>query len=178
MIHRTEAISFPRSGQHLLADMLAAYLGEEFQYCEFYLEPGRRLAVRSETNYQKNHDFDLDWPITPDHRYVIQIRDPFEALTSLYELEGGGAGPEWFDAKWDYYMGFVRKWILNDVPNRIVVHYQDLVDLPVETLSRVITHISDHRLDGTRVHRTVSAVGPRGRAGVRRNCIFSPKDVL
>lgn len=180
MLKKTHAISFPRCGQHLLADMLTHYFGgNRFRYCEFYSDPELRMGVCPETNYQKNHDFDLNWPTSPEYTYIVQVRDPFEALTSLYYLEGAGKNPEeWFAEKWAYYYGFVQKWILGSVPNRLVVHYRDLVDHPVGMLSKVIHHISDEVADGSRVHKTVATVGPRGYEGTRRDCIFSPKDIF
>jgi hypothetical protein len=187
MIHRTENISFPRSGHHLLVNLLQAYFGEEIRYCEYYSDYSRRMEVCEETNYQKNHDFELATPVLTDRKYVVQVRDPFEAITSFYELDcrQQKIGPEatkheeWFSRRWDYYVAFVKKWVLADVPNRLVIHYRDLIDSPHSATARVIAHITDDpKIDSPRLEAAVRATRVVRYAGIRRDCIFSPKDVI
>ena len=46
-----------------------------------------------------------------------------------------------------FWLRFYRKWVLNPVPNRLVVGYDDLVDHPSETLAQVVEHLTDQPAD-------------------------------
>lgn len=144
MIKKTEFITFPRSGHHFLERTLRRYFGDEFKYCEKYTEPDKRFEVCPETNAEKNHDFGLLTPIRDDRQYVVQVRDPFEAIQSWAELEKieKAVLPFFWKEKLEYFRGFVEKWVINDVPNRIVIHYRELADFPAETAYLVTTHIT------------------------------------
>ena len=146
----TECVSFPRSGHHLLHDTLTYYFGERLVYCEMYRQPeSDRIGGESKTNYQKNHDFDLLTEIRSDRKYIVQVRDPLEAFASRWEMnirvgklndteqEFISTMHEWTT----YYCGFIKKWVLSPVPNRLIVHYRDLIEHSEDVVSHVIQFI-------------------------------------
>lgn len=143
----TECICFPRSGHHMLQSILTKYFDGQIGYCELYLDsPETRIENCPSTNFQKNHDFDLDTPIKDDRKYLVQIRDPIDALASRWELDTRtGMLPSSKEiyqvemAKWAaYWSGFFAKWVIADVPSRLVVRYRDLLQHPVDSISHVI----------------------------------------
>ena len=97
--------SLPRSGLHYLRNSLAAVLGGDFSFCEWYQEPGccRRQPCaltayadaalergRPAIRMVKSHDFELDDPdFAPDGaiRRLVLVRDPLFLLTSWWVLD-------------------------------------------------------------------------------------------
>lgn len=153
-IHKTEFVSVPRSGHHMLVDLLKAYFGEALRYCEYYREPEKRFGRCAETNAQKNHDFNLTTPVRKDRRYVIQIRNPIDALaswTNLSRLEGlfqsGQDVRHEYANRLAYWQGFVRKWVVPTIPNRLIVRYENFVQRPEPELARVIRFMTDTEPD-------------------------------
>lgn len=152
-VAKTEALCFPRSGHHLLKNILEHYLGGAMNYCSVHEdEESKRIGAHPLTNFQKNHDFDLKWPITDDRRYLVQTRDPIDAIESWFHLEQrmgktGATRPEYevwrnyIAGKLDYWRGFVDKWIYSYIPNRLVVSYADLLHRPESTVTSVIQHL-------------------------------------
>jgi hypothetical protein len=138
-----ESISFPRCGHKLTTDLLRTYFGEEFKY-QGVCPPAGEFSPGY--HFQKNHDFDLETPIQNDRWYIVQVRDPFEAIFSWHkltvELDGIPddihAMREIMFQKQDYWAGFVKKWVASEIPNRVIVHYADLLSNTHETLSRII----------------------------------------
>jgi hypothetical protein len=178
MIGRTENICYPRSGHHLLVNILVRYFDDKLKYCEYYSDEEHRLDVCPETNYQKNHDFRLTTPILQNLKYVVQIREPFEAITSHYELEVnlGKIDPLKFDKKeyltrkFKYFSEFCQKWVIDDVPNRLIITYRELTDTPFVTAGRVISHITNSAsVDVPRLDKAVKSEQVRRCAGNRRN---------
>lgn len=154
MINKTEAITFPRSGHHLLKDILEYYFDGQLQYYSIYgNSPGMLLGASLVTNYQKNHDFDLVTPVLEDRKYIVQIRDPVDAIESWFHMAlrttsfCGSGLPQ--HAQWKafcsdkmiYYAKFVNKWVFNHVPNRLIVSYYDLLHRPENTITSVIQHM-------------------------------------
>jgi hypothetical protein len=80
-------VTFPRSGHHLLEKLLRNYWEDDFRYCEYYTHCRRTPCRDRDTNWQKNHEFDLKLARTPDRFYVVQYRHPFEAISSWYQWE-------------------------------------------------------------------------------------------
>lgn len=84
-MHRVQGVSFPRSGHHLLVRCLQQYSGKRLGYRDNVFRrqdfPGDGITL------QKNHDFNLLLPISPDARYLIQYRRPLEAIASWYRWE-------------------------------------------------------------------------------------------
>lgn len=154
-IYLTEIICFPRSGHHWLMSMLEeVYFANRISYCERYEHPERMIEQCADTNVQKNHDEGGDTPIRSDRRYIVQIRDPLEALPSRWKAhlaredatELGFINNEecWRQTmkRWiDYYSRFVSKWIYDEVPNRLILRYNDLLSDPLGSLRKVVDFI-------------------------------------
>jgi hypothetical protein len=134
-----DSVSFPRSGHKLTTDLLMAYFGAGFVYAG---EGEHRDGV----HFLKHHDEDLNLPVDPTHRYLVQIRDPFDSMHSWFRMtveadglkDSRAAFNDLFLHKLDYWAGFVKKWVLTEYPNVWVFHYKDLVQRPSEVLRRII----------------------------------------
>lgn len=141
MIH-VENMSFPRSGHSYLRALLRAYFGPGFIYDEDFYGPG----VHRKGHFMKNHDFDLDIPIRDDRVYLVQVRDPFDCFHSWHKMTIPRDGiPDTIEvfreisrSKLDYWSGFVRKWVFSEIPNRMILNYRDLVNLPQQSLEKVV----------------------------------------
>lgn len=99
------SVSYPRSGHHLLANMLFKYFSKnlDFQntdglneypeiicageliYCDYYNHCKTPGCTDETVNFQKNHDLDLSLK-KEDYKYIIQYRGPVEANVSLFEF--------------------------------------------------------------------------------------------
>ena len=151
-LFRTECVSFPRSGHHVLERLLRGYFEDRLRYCDLYEEPERSLDRDPSTNFQKNHDFDLDTVLVPGRQYLVLVRDPREALVSWFrlnvrngELEYTQAAWTQFAAKaWTYWAGFFDKWVVAPIPGRLIIDYRELVETPPATLGRIVEFLS-HR---------------------------------
>jgi hypothetical protein len=108
-MNKVESISFPRSRHKLTTDLLRAYFGPAFRYAD------DDLNIPPDFDFLKRHDFDLDVPILTDRWYVVQVRDPFEAIHSWAAMDGSDYRQVFRD-KLGYWSGFVRKWVLSDIP--------------------------------------------------------------
>lgn len=143
----TECISYPRSGHHALVDVLRGYFSDDFVYGEIYRDPGATLSSLANVpriNYQKNHDFDLNTdPAATDRQYLVQVRNPLESIESWEVFDRRvGHTPESPEARVDFWAAFVKKWVFSEIPNRLVVWYEDLVGAPVETCVAVIQFLT------------------------------------
>jgi hypothetical protein len=166
IVHRTECVSFPRSGHHLLEGLLLRYYGEQgMRYCEPYVRPQGRLDLDPETRFQKNHDFDLDTPIRTDRQYLVQIRYPLDSLVSLFKLNVTQSGVADTPAAWTnfainktgYWMRFYKKWVLNHIERRLVVNYSDLVADPSGMLANVVRFLGEQAPDMGRIREACAA---------------------
>lgn len=149
-LRRTECVTFPRSGHGLLQKLLHRYFEEgELVYCESYADPERMLDHDPRTNFQKNHDLELGTPIKDDRQYLVQIRYPIESIVSWYQLacereglpDSPGSWTNFAVQKASFWMGFYRKWVMEQVPRRRVVNYADLVERPVETMESIVAFL-------------------------------------
>lgn len=176
-IHRTEIMCFPRSWHHYLIDLLTEYYGAALRYCEYYSHPAGALNVCEETHLQKNHDFDLATEKKQDRKYLIQVRDPLEAINSHFELEPHYAYPTdpyevFFKKRITHYAAFVEKWVLaKDLPHKMVLHYSDLTAFPVQSVFKVLQFISDDFPDLKAIQRAVKKHPSRAKPGFRRNVV-------
>lgn len=138
-----DSISFPRSGHKLTVDLVTKYFGPEFVY------QGHRdgSILTPGVHFQKNHDFDLDVPFHLDRKHLVQVRDPFCSLHSWHKmtvrLDNIPDDTETFRRiareKMNYLRGFLEKWVFADnVPNRMILKYRDLVEVPAESLRRLV----------------------------------------
>lgn len=166
IVHRTECVSFPRSGHHLLEGLLLRYYGEQgMRYCEPYAHPERRMEVDPTTRFQKNHDFDLDTPVRTDRQYLVQIRYPLDSLVSLFKLNVKQSGLPDTPASWTnfavnktgYWMRFYKKWVLDHIDRRLVVNYSDLVAEPVDMMARVVRFLGETDPDMGRIEEACAA---------------------
>lgn len=159
----TVHVSFPRSGHHALVRCLMDLLPEELSYCDYYRHCRRVPCTDGSKNYQKTHDFDLDLPIREDLNYIVQIRNPLEAVPSWYEYKfkdpytrSGERGwkkllDRWLlrdnrlhwelfsRQKFDYWRRFAKKWSQSvQRPNVILLTYRDFVRDTTGALARVL----------------------------------------
>lgn len=142
-MRKTYSISFPRSGHHWLADILRDYYGDELHYCESYKQPELIMEVCPTTNFQKYHDFKLDFDPRP-HQVLVQARrDIGAAMRSWHKFEGATVSLEKFVSGWreNYWLGFMDKW-WHPGPDRLLLWYEDLKANPVEQMTRVIHFLS------------------------------------
>ncbi|MGO1117957.1 hypothetical protein ACTL6U_04605 [Rhodovibrionaceae bacterium A322] len=149
-IRYVAGVSWPRSGHHVLVRTLERYFGEKFAYCEFYsskVDCCRTFPCSREgLNLSKNHDSDGKSVPTAGVPYLIQYRSLMASVISNYELyvrNGNTDDIETFEVfaresaeKW---ARFITKWTGPAFPYEACeVAYEDLVQDPFATLSRVI----------------------------------------
>ena len=102
---RLISVSIPRSGHHLLVALLWNYFKHgQFLYCEAYtyseccgqvpcnavLRRAKRefgTDVRLRLFMQKSHDIDHEIMVRPAERYVVQLRDPAQAVIGRLRWE-------------------------------------------------------------------------------------------
>lgn len=176
MITRTEFITFPKSGHTLLIRILQRYFGPDLHYCERYMNPELMFDINQVTNCQKNHDFDLKTEIVPNRNYVVQIRDPLESIQSWREDQCLSGHPsfrkDFFSQQLLFWNRFVEKWVLGDVPNRLVIHYRELIDKPFSTVWNVIEHISGSVMNEERLLTVVEGCAVQSYRGLRQGTIM------
>jgi sulfotransferase family protein len=151
-LFKTECISFPRCGHHILERLLHGYFEDRLHYCDIYEEPGKSLDRDPTTNFQKNHDFALDTALDQNRQYLVLVRDPREALISWFRLSVRNGEREYTYKAWQkfasegwaYWGGFFDKWVVAPVPKRLIIDYRELTEAPAATLSRVVEFLS-HR---------------------------------
>ena len=167
-IYVTKCISFPRSGHNWITSILSTYFKNKFNYSEMYLNPNSMIDVCENTNYQKSHDFQLNESISNNLKYVIQIRNFDDACLSYYRTQKLNVKTVW-DSKSniqlkveqpyvdinsaeyinyknslkDYYERFTNKWVISNISNSIVVHYEHMLCDPLKQISSIISFISD-----------------------------------
>lgn len=117
---KIQCVSFPRSGHHLLATCLQQYFCGDFHYCPNVL---RKVHFKNpETNYQKNHDFDLSLPNTRAWYYVIQYRHPIDSVISWYKWEVDNAVKAEKNTRWRAFINrslpFWNLYTRRDTPQR------------------------------------------------------------
>ena len=181
----TECVSFPRSGHHLLTNLLREYFGcQTLVYHSLYEDKGRPISdPESLVNYQKNHDFELDTPLNPELKYVVQIRDPMDSIASWRALDARTGTTTVHDrVSWeietrdrlDYWRKFVDKWVIQSIPNRLIVHYADLLSRPEEVLVNVVQHLRGRQdTDYAWIRKAIESVKPAPRPSNRPPYYFS-----
>lgn len=166
-MNKTNSISFPRSGHHALRNVLAEYFGEEFKYCDNYVDPQeKRLGVDLDTNYQKEHDLTLEYPAYLPYRQLIQIRNPFDAIQSWINFDATVGHEDanqnrerWhavFNERTRFWGLWFDKWVLSPaaVP-RLVVPYERLVADPAKVCSSVILFLTNQHADPARLREAL-----------------------
>ena len=132
---RTLFPTFPRSGHHWLVSMLQERMGDEFVYSEYH-QNGISLESNPKITAQKSHDFDLTDKKDPDIMHVVQCRKIEDCIKSWEKI-----APDWSNKR-EFYGQFVSKWIVEPVPNRLIVYYHDLVVDTEYWVNKVIAHIT------------------------------------
>jgi len=154
-LKKIQNVSFPRSGHALLRRCLQLYFGEKFVFCEFYSGCKTTPCINPQTNYQKNHDFDLKLVNDPTLNYIIQYRHPMESLVSYYtqclddavfEKDDRRQWAVFCADKLDVWKRFVSKWVTNNNnPNTLYVPFSDLIDNPETKLKEIIKYMDPLR---------------------------------
>jgi hypothetical protein len=134
---RLISVSIPRSGHHLLVQLLWNYFKHgQFLYCEAYTYreccghiPCDAVSRRAQSAFgdgsqlrlfmQKSHDLDFEVPIDAAARYIVQLRDPSQAAIGLLRWEMTHGSRENFSLGeiqnkvfdfFCYYIRFYHKW--------------------------------------------------------------------
>lgn len=166
MIHKTINVSFPRSGHHMLVEVLKCYFGDEFHYCEWHSDYYKRPDVCAETNFTKTHDHHLTWPVSPEYHHLVQVRSPLYSIASwrihhkgqfryFYEDQEVSKQKVEFWAKW------VNKWILSPVPNRLIVQYESLIMRKSNVWRKVVEFVSPDAVNMDKLCHCIDVVNPR-----------------
>jgi len=146
---KTLFVTFPRSGHHLVVDILQKYYGEEMRYCEMYSHCSRVWCTDSSTTHQKTHDFGLDVPTDLDVRYIIQIRNAEDAIASWYK---SAIIANWTNQNWKSFLEnglsfrkrFLDKWIYGPTGHSItIVTYENLIADPLKEIKSIIGYPCD-----------------------------------
>ena len=175
MIRRTRCISFPRSGHHLLVDLLVLYLGDDLVYADRYGShdihgkrvdktpgsPGHCVPCsfkdNPQANLEKNHDYDLDIP--HDLPVIVQTRPVLDSIISWYNFQVDEAATEDSQIAWETFaesaarfrIGFDNKWVLPMLDQAVLIDYNDLVGNPRFTLHTVLSflgiEVDDNRIN-------------------------------
>ncbi len=171
-----QSVSFPRSGHHILVDVLSNYFGSTFQYCGYYLRCEQRPCAARVNHLQKNHDHELTLPSDAHHDYLIQYRHPLHSITSHYEhkLRHGEIAPEQDSrAAWEEFalasVGHWRQWaqkwlIANTNPRAFKLAYEEIMADTPGVLSRLVQFFGpSHPVDLGHLHRIIRrlALAPR-----------------
>jgi len=147
-LYRTVAATFPRSGNTYMIYCLGHYFSKQRLHFTDIHRPGSLPFDKDpDCVLLKTHDFDLKFSPQPQWKYLVQIRDPLEALASWNQLNIEEGHPakhidEWWRKQMQFYADFVKKWILQPMPNRLVVPFAELMADPVAVLSDVITFLN------------------------------------
>lgn len=131
-------VSWPRSGHHMLVNVLAAYFGQAFRHCEFHTPPNCCKSfpcADPEVTFSKSHDFGLKMPMLEGVPYLIQYRAYIPSVVSEFELHVRAGEPNTKEHFMVFasmhhvgYRSFTKKWIDNEKApeERLVLLYEDL----------------------------------------------------
>ena len=182
-----QGVSFPRSGHHILVDVLSSYFGSTFQYCGFYLLCEQRPCAGRVNHLQKNHDHELTLPIDADHDYLIQYRHPLHSITSHYEhkLRHGEFSPEqdsrdtWEEfalASVGHWRSWARKWLIaNTNPRAFKLAYEEIMANAPGVLARLVQFFGpSHPVDLAHLHRIIRQITRAPRRSLRQFRYFDP----
>ncbi|MDH3378372.1 MAG: hypothetical protein OEQ39_15635 [Gammaproteobacteria bacterium] len=167
MKNQVICVSIPRSGHHLIVELLTSYF-DDFKYCEYYVPEDcckNIPCTKPKMNLQKNHDFDLSLPVNRDWHYVIQYRNPLLSAMSDFELflsrrDVDNPKLVWYSyavQRRNFWRSFIRKWGSKvNLRNVIVVPYEEVVDVPHRALRRLVSFFSgDDVIDSEMIDRVI-----------------------
>jgi hypothetical protein len=184
-----QGVSYPRSGHHLLVNVLKAYFGPEFNYCSDTELNCNSLPCRNSqgANLRKNHDHELTFSTSlPDTDYLIQFRRPLYSIVSNFYLavrsnpvsvKDSQEGWQSFAAheveRWNRWM---RKWVLdNPNPRRLTVIYESVMENPLEELLRIVRFFStEHTPDRARLAQIIRRLDVRPRRKLTQFPYYEP----
>ena len=163
-MHKTQGVSYPRSGHGVLYRALKHYFGDELVYCDPESKSsdpsmcacGHVPCVNPANTFAKNHDFGLrhasGLEVLPDRRYLIQFRSPIRSIASNFYLSVARLPDTDNRYGWtkfayqqiEYWNAFIDKWVFATEGDRrfLLCRYEDLVADPFATLRRVVEHMS------------------------------------
>ena len=141
-MRKIQCLTYPRSGHHLLVNILARYFGDvpnfdsrsietgkdrshfsagKFAYCEYYTHCRKTPCINLDTNFQKSHDFNSTVPVKPNQFYVVQYRAPYPAIISGFILasevlksvdDSEKSWKAYLERNYVRYKRFYKKWVL------------------------------------------------------------------
>lgn len=149
-VTKTYLVSFPRSGQHLVARAMQWVYPDWFVYSEFY-STTHNIDNNPHVNLQKQHDFDLNMEIKDDFFYVVLTREFYGTVLSHYDLYIADIGDQpddenkfiiFIDSFKDYYFGFKKKWVDSELrPNMLRFSFDEIVACPSSVVKRIAEKI-------------------------------------
>lgn len=166
-------VSWPRSGHHLVVNVLHEYFENEFAYCEFYTPSdcckSAPCARREYIKLSKNHDFLLKMPIVVDYPHFIQYRSFLPSVVSAFELFIEQGQPDTFTSFEKFatkeariYNKFLAKWVFGTKRprERLILRYEDLTsERGVYLISDVIRFFAkNHCVDTGRLARICESI--------------------
>lgn len=166
-------ISWPRSGQHLLVDVLKSYFGREFTYCEFYTPIDcckKSPCTRSHTvHFSKNHDFESKAVLRKGTPYLVQYRSFLPSIVSAFEMyvqSGQLDTPDSFCVFARYhttrYNAFLAKWAFGpSAPKeKLLISYEMLTsESKIDVLADIISFFApNHSIDELRLLEITASV--------------------
>ena len=153
-----QVVSFPRSGNHLLAKLLEELSCEssqfEFKYCEFY-KCCKQFPCTKGCKVSKTHDWGLKVKDdSHDVKYIIQYRkDMSQQMSAFYRFccpdcksysdidPYSESFQKFMKDKKNYYYGFMRKWLNKRGENYLHVEYYDFIKHPMEYMKKIMKFI-------------------------------------
>ena len=179
-IFRTESISYPRSGHGTLHNTLKYYFGQRLNYCAGMPEANCGCTsvpcTNPETNFSKNHDFDVckgrGIGIRSEQRYLIQYRNPVRSIVSNYYLYLSSRSNEdslkqWYffaQAGIVYWNRFIDKWLLDSqskADKLMACPYEKLVENPTRSINDVIKFMTNDDANPKYLRKAIKKVNIR-----------------
>lgn len=172
-IRYVSGISWPRSGHHLLVDVLQSYFGEEFNYCEFYKPVDcckkSPCARAPKIKFSKNHDFESKAEFRKGTPYLIQYRSFVPSIISAFEMyvqSGQPDTPDSFQVFARYqtarYNAFLERWTFGpSAPKEsLLISYEMLTsESKIKVLTDIIAFFApDHAIDDARLLKITMSV--------------------
>jgi hypothetical protein len=139
-------VSFPRSGHHWLLRMLRSNLGSYIRYGSHPIDDAT-LETHPNVNLQTEHDMDLETSVNTDFQHIVQYRrDKDAALLSAWNA--GCCNSEqyrerFFEMRSSLYDEWKAKWVDADIPNRVVIAYEDMLENTLRELHRAYVFLTD-----------------------------------
>ncbi len=171
-IRYVSGISWPRSGHHLLVNVLQSYFGREFTYCEFYTPVDcckKSPCIRKKVKFSKNHDFGSKTGLTRGTPYLVQYRSFVPSIVSAFEMyvqNGQPDTPESFRIFAKHhttgYNEFLEKWTFGPgaPKEKLLISYELLTsDSKVEVLIDIISFFAPgHSINELRLLEITTSV--------------------